>query len=223
MGKYIKKSKTAGDVAAVIMEVPPPHSSLGVRTRAKTLALQNSSQISDSSAYLQLRSRRLLKLPPAPQEKPRRCAAVVNSHLTHSLTKTPSSSEEFASFEDDNSECSFGENFLDVEAREERSTRESTPCSLIRDSNAIHTPGSTTRQRTHRTIHEHIQRNIPTTYEMEEFFAYAEKQQQTIFMDKYNFDIVNEVPLPGRYEWVPGVGGGGPSYCSMPHKAISKT
>lgn len=117
-----------------------------------------------------------------------------------------------------------------------RSTRESTPCSLIRDSSVIHTPGSTTRQRTRRIIHEHPQRNIPTSLEMDEFFALAEKQQQAIFMDKcvflifsspsisfkritiliyeklkcvhclfcrYNFDVVNDVPLPGRYEWVP--------------------
>ncbi|TKY66108.1 Cyclin-dependent kinase inhibitor 3 [Spatholobus suberectus] len=206
MGKYMRKSKIAGDVAAVIMEAPPPPH-LGVRTRAKTLALQKTSpQIPDPSAYLQLRSRRLLKL--QPPEKPRRCAAdtaVANSRLAHGLAKTAlsRSAEKFQPFEDYNAECSFGENFLDVEGREERSTRESTPCSLIRDSNAIHTPGSTTRQRRHHIIHEHIQRNIPTAYEMEEFFAYAEKQQQTIFMDKYNFDIVNEVPLPGRYEWVP--------------------
>lgn len=207
MGKYMKKSKTACDVAAVIMEAAPPHSSLGVRTRAKTLALQNSSpQIPDPSAYIQLRSRRLLKLPPPPPpEKTRRSAAPDNSHITETPSAR-SSIQKFQPFEDDdnnNAECSFGENFLDVEPRQERSTRESTPCSLIRDSNAIHTPGSTTRQRTHQRIHEHIQRNIPTAYEMEEFFAYAEKQQQTIFMDKYNFDIVNEVPLPGRYEWVP--------------------
>lgn len=32
-----------------------------------------------------------------------------------------------------------------------------------------------------------MQRNIPTAYEMEEFFAYAEKQQQAIFMDKCVF------------------------------------
>ncbi|KAL9315476.1 hypothetical protein ACSQ67_016477 [Phaseolus vulgaris] len=45
MGKYMKKSKNAGDVAALIMESPPPHSNLGVRTRAKTLALQNSPKL----------------------------------------------------------------------------------------------------------------------------------------------------------------------------------
>ncbi|KAK7395374.1 hypothetical protein VNO78_15926 [Psophocarpus tetragonolobus] len=210
MGKYMKKSKIAGDVAAVIMEgAPPQHSSLGVRTRAKTLALQNSPQIPDPSAYLQLRSRRLLKLPPTPPEKPRRCAAdsTPNSRLAQTaLAKTASSrtNEKFVPLEDDdNTDCSFGENFLDLEGRTDRNTRESTPCSLIRDSNAIHTPGSTTRQRPRQRIHEHIQRNIPTAYEMEEFFSYAEKQQQTRFMDKYNFDIVNEVPVPGRYEWVP--------------------
>ncbi|KAJ1429365.1 Cyclin-dependent kinase inhibitor [Sesbania bispinosa] len=210
MGKYMKKSKIAGDVAAVIMEAPS-HSSVavGVRTRAKTLALQKSPpsapQQSDSSAYLQLRSRRLRKVPPPPPPS-RRETAVANSRLRESSAKTassPPSAEKFGPFygEGENvdlgMEGSFGENFLEVEGRD-RSTRESTPCSLIRDSSAIHTPGSTTRQRTHRMIHEHMQRNIPAAYEMEEFFAYAEKQQQTIFMDKYNFDVVNEVPLPGR-------------------------
>lgn len=68
MGKYMRKAKTAGDVA--VMEVS--QSSFGVRTRAKTLALQRlqksqspvPSQTSTSSgSYLQLRSRRLEKPP----------------------------------------------------------------------------------------------------------------------------------------------------------------
>lgn len=69
MGKYMKKSKITGDIA--VMEVSiSPQSSLGVRTRAKTLALQKLQQQSqslepDSSSlyYLQLRSRRLEKPP----------------------------------------------------------------------------------------------------------------------------------------------------------------
>ncbi|XP_057415030.1 cyclin-dependent kinase inhibitor 4-like isoform X2 [Lotus japonicus] len=179
MGKSMKKSKIAGNLAAVITEAPPPPSS---------------PQQSDPSAYLQLRSRCLLRrVPPA----------AANSRLRESSPKTPSSrfcvQEENA---DVGAEDSFGENFFEVEDRD-RSTRESTPCSLIRDSSAIDTPGSTTRQRRHHIVHPHIQRNIPTAYEMEEFFACAEKQQQTKFMDKYNFDVVYEVPLPGRYEWVP--------------------
>lgn len=36
---------------------------------------------------------------------------------------------------------------------------------------------------------------------MDEFFAGAEEEQQKQFIDKYNFDPVNDKPLPGRYEW----------------------
>ncbi|CAL5192012.1 unnamed protein product [Lathyrus oleraceus] len=216
MGKYMKKSKTAGDVAAVIMEAPSHATAVGVRTRAKTLALQksptSSPQLTDSSAFLQLRSRRLRKVPPPPQPRRendsvgslrlRECSIKTFSSL-HSVENlgTGNFCAEEVNF-DFTVEGSFGENFLEIEGLD-RSTRESTPCSLIRDSSAIHTPGSTTRQRTHRIIREHMQRNIPTAYEMDEFFAFAEKQQQAIFMEKYNFDVVNDVPLSGRYEWVP--------------------
>ncbi|CAN6554215.1 unnamed protein product [Malus baccata var. baccata] len=98
-------------------------------------------------------------------------------------------------------EASFGENNLDFEARD-RSTRETTPCSFIRESDTIGTPGSTTRRTssisTHRRVRNNVQRNIPTTLEMEEFFARHEEEQQKIFIEKYNFDIINDLPLPGR-------------------------
>ncbi|XP_058764176.1 cyclin-dependent kinase inhibitor 4-like [Vicia villosa] len=217
MGKYMKKSKTAGDVAAVIMDSPSHAPAVGVRTRAKTLALQksptaaSSPQHTDSSAFLQLRSRRLRKVTPPPQPR-RESDSVGNLRLRECSIKTLKSSHSVENLGNGNfcaeegnfdfpMEGSFGENFLEIEGID-RSTRESTPCSLIRDSSSIHTPGSTTRQRTHRIIHEHMQRNIPTAYEMDEFFAFAEKQQQAIFMEKYNFDVVNDVPLPGRFEWV---------------------
>ncbi|KAL6553143.1 hypothetical protein OROGR_006985 [Orobanche gracilis] len=44
---------------------------------------------------------------------------------------------------------------------------------------------------------------IPTEAELEEFFAAAEKNLQKQFVDKYNYDIVKDEPLEGRYEWVP--------------------
>ncbi|OIW07558.1 hypothetical protein TanjilG_08445 [Lupinus angustifolius] len=200
MGKYMKKSRTSGDVA-VVMDVAS--SSLGVRTRANTLKPPPSPpQIPDGSAYLQLRSRRLLKvMPPLRKES---TAAVSNSAKTASLSVEAEEAEEEEEEEnvDLGMEGSFGENFLEGEVRD-RSTRESTPCSLIRDSNLITAPGSTTRQRTHQINHENVQRIIPSAHEIEEFFAYAERQQQAMFMEKYNFDIVNDVPLPGRYKWVP--------------------
>lgn len=186
----MKKSKVKGDVA-VVMET------MGVctRRRAKTLAAAAAKVADeDDASYLQLRSRRLHKpsLLVTKQQKP----------------STPNSKDHV----DDNychSHCepqpqhSFGESNLDFHARDsDRSTRESTPCSLIRDSDCIGTPGSTTKRTTDQSVRNNIQRNFPTRQEMEEFFRSAELQQQRIFMEKYNFDAVNERPLPGRYEWM---------------------
>ncbi|XP_019166407.1 PREDICTED: cyclin-dependent kinase inhibitor 7-like isoform X2 [Ipomoea nil] len=38
--------------------------------------------------------------------------------------------------------------------------------------------------------------------EIEEFFAVAEKYEQKRFQEKYNYDIVKDAPLEGRYQWV---------------------
>lgn len=69
-----------------------------------------------------------------------------------------------------------------------RFVRETTPCSLIRDSETIDTPGSMTRptnssatnQRRHAFCH-----NIPTAQDMEEFFANTEQLQQQNFQEQY--------------------------------------
>ncbi|GAU17374.1 hypothetical protein TSUD_232500 [Trifolium subterraneum] len=45
-------------------------------------------------------------------------------------------------------------------------------------------------------------KNMPTEFELEEFFSVAEKNIQKKFQEKYNYDIVKDVPLEGRYEWV---------------------
>lgn len=72
----------------------------------------------------------------------------------------------------------------------DRVTRESTPCSLIRDLDSIGTPGSAVRstcsaaayQRRH---HNSILRSIPSAQEIDDFFANAETQQQNQFTEKY--------------------------------------
>ncbi|CAI8618400.1 unnamed protein product [Vicia faba] len=38
--------------------------------------------------------------------------------------------------------------------------------------------------------------------EIDEFFARFEREEQKRFSEKYNFDIVRDMPLEGRYEWV---------------------
>lgn len=240
MGKYMRKAKITGDIA--VMELVS-QSSLGVRTRAKSLALQRLQSTTTTppplppppnpeSSYLQLRSRRLEKVPPSLNDPKRRQSTLkheisnpnpssrlrsINSGSVGSVSISCSKDEEGfirefttrASKEDDtedyndlNVEPSFGENNLDFEGRE-RSTRESTPCSLIRELDSAGTPGSTTRRTAStRRIQNAMQRNIPTTHEIEEFFASAEQWQQRHFTEKYNFDVANDLPLPGRYDWV---------------------
>ncbi|TQE03520.1 hypothetical protein C1H46_010835 [Malus baccata] len=218
MGKYMRKSKPTGEVA--IMEVSHSQPSLGVRTRAKTLALQRSSaQPVTSASYLQLRSRRLEK-PPIPMTKrlePRRQKPKTgpNSRASSRLgvesrcQKAEASEETAAKEEEDRGQNEQGntndnENG-DLGVEEASTTRESTPCSLIRDPDIIRTPGSTTRPTSsaeaNRRIQNSSQRHIPTSHDMNEFFAGAEEEMQKKFIEKYNYDPVNDKPLPGRYEW----------------------
>ncbi|XP_062078700.1 cyclin-dependent kinase inhibitor 3-like [Humulus lupulus] len=246
MGKYMKKSKITGEVA--VMEVSlSPQCSLGVRTRAKTLALQRQQQQKksptsaqnqvDSSAfsYLELRSRRLEKPPLLSEakkqnqnhenqvsprtrgccgENPRPNFRWHNSRLRVRSLDSGLVDEGLALKGDETEvgnnlgleEASFGEKNSEFEGRD-RSARESTPCSLIiRESDTLKIPGSTTRRPTSTATNQRVgnamQRITPTAHEIEEFFAFAEQQQQRIFIEKYNFDIKNDKPLPGRYEWV---------------------
>ncbi|KAJ8432540.1 hypothetical protein Cgig2_009304 [Carnegiea gigantea] len=209
MGKYMKKGKITADVA--VMEIPQSGASLGVRTRARTLALQPNPELS----YLQLRSRRLEKPPfqPSPT-KPGNSRGRVGSVKSRSeedrgridkgAVVGRCDSGEIEEFHDLGGEASCGENNLEFDSRE-RSTRESTPCSLIRGTETIGTPGSTTRPTCSASASRrgrNTQRAIPTTPEMEEFFAGFELHQQKQFIEKYNYDIMNDLPLPGRYEWV---------------------
>ncbi|KAM0919853.1 hypothetical protein ACQ4PT_007996 [Festuca glaucescens] len=205
MGKYMRKSKASGEVA--VMEVGG--ALLGVRTRSRTLALQQrtSSPLkrgedppADQAAgdYLELRSRRLEKQPPpGPKEKEEPLASAAAA----AGWKEQAAAFAAEGFEAD-LEASFGDNVLDWDAME-RSTRETTPCSLIRTSEMISTPGSATRTSnpSRRRTRTPICRYIPSSLEMEEFFDAAERQQHQAFREKYNFCPANECPLPGRYEW----------------------
>lgn len=209
-------------------------SSLGVRTRAKTLALQNSNSNSNSYLQLRSR-RLQKPEPNGTHHHHHDSKRHKNSNATTTAAAAATTAndnnskephiqnhdeivgvgvgEEDTNQQEDNlinktdfgaQEASFGENVLDFEARE-RSTRESTPCSLIRDPDNIRTPGSTTRPtcstETNRRTQNATQRHIPTSHEIDEFFAGAEEEQQRQFVEKYNFDPVSDKPLPGRYEW----------------------
>nr|GEV88373.1 cyclin-dependent kinase inhibitor 4-like [Tanacetum cinerariifolium] len=184
MGKYMgsRNRKTSHEVS--LMDIPS-----GVRTRARTLALQKSGD--GACSYIQLRSRRLVKLTATKRQKE---ALKVSDLVELNAEKLGVENED-----------SIGENCLEIDARG-RSTRETTPCNLIRDPDNISTPGSSTKRAYSTNTNYRVQnsppRPVPSTVEMDEFFTEPEKQQQQLFIEKYNFDPVNDKPLPGRYEWV---------------------
>ncbi|GAB2279669.1 hypothetical protein Dimus_014313 [Dionaea muscipula] len=86
-----------------------------------------------------------------------------------------------------------------------RKRRETTPSTEYEaesgegmDSTAMRTSSESNNSRLRSTVQK-----MPSDFEIEEFFAAAEKDLQKRFIDKYNFDIVKDVPLEGRYQWVP--------------------
>ncbi|PPR91800.1 hypothetical protein GOBAR_AA28880 [Gossypium barbadense] len=46
------------------------------------------------------------------------------------------------------------------------------------------------------------QPKTPSQEEIDEFFTVAENYEQKRFMEKYNYDIVKDMPVDGRYQWV---------------------
>ncbi|KAJ4865845.1 Cyclin-dependent kinase inhibitor 5 [Raphanus sativus] len=197
MGKYIKKSKIASG-ALSIKDISHQTAS-GFRTRAaKNLALHRlrshstpPSVDADSFRYLQIRSRRLVKLPLLAETKKQQQKQLINSvgkrQTTNPRANSVSSEEPTTNLEEDcgsnlvksESGCSLGEKGSELESGD----RETTPCSLRRGS-------------------EEATQSVTSSNEIEDFFAFAEQQQQRCFAEKYNFDIVSENPLPGRYEWI---------------------
>ncbi|KAK6152724.1 hypothetical protein DH2020_012363 [Rehmannia glutinosa] len=61
---------------------------------------------------------------------------------------------------------------------------------------------STARPRESNSRRSSTAEKMPSDAELEEFFAAAEKDLQKQFIDKYNYDIVKDQPLEGRYDWV---------------------
>ncbi|KAL0286894.1 UNVERIFIED_CONTAM: Cyclin-dependent kinase inhibitor 3 [Sesamum calycinum] len=124
-------------------------------------------------------------------------------------------------------EASFGENVLDIEAAERGSSfqllflyffleqssalawkRHSGKHSVQFNQGCRHNnyPGSATKQTFSSAPTARAQNvrlvNVPSARDLEDFFACEEQFLQRHFVEKYNFDFMNDLPLPGRYEWV---------------------
>ncbi|XP_039009309.1 cyclin-dependent kinase inhibitor 7-like isoform X2 [Hibiscus syriacus] len=73
-----------------------------------------------------------------------------------------------------------------------RERRETTPSAEAEDMDSRSTPSERRS-----TVVE-----MPTEAELEEFFSVAEGKLQNHFAEKYNYDILKDEPLEGRYGWI---------------------
>ncbi|XP_042386209.1 cyclin-dependent kinase inhibitor 5-like [Zingiber officinale] len=180
------------------MEVSHHRAAHGGCTRDRSLA--PSATVDSSLAYLELRSRRLSKLPlPSADSreistKSHRSKATSLERANRSLRKgsesiTASDKREEAGEATEaevdavpDLEVSFAENIHSVQDTER----------------CYHNDGD--QRPTTSALHTVCQR-FPTQQDMDEFFANIEQHHQRNLKEKYNFDFVNENPLPGRYEW----------------------
>lgn len=175
-------------------------------------------------AQLKTRARTALAMEVSATTSPKRRKMVQLKSLSiNNNTTTVPAAEEGFSGESPASCCSSNESFdenqiikfsdLEVEsAQVETSTYNCGEPQQIRSemslSNELRLTNS--QEEEHSTMHNKSKsrcvlsppQKMPMESELEEFFTAAEKDIQKRFSDKYNYDIVKDVPLEGRYEWV---------------------
>lgn len=140
---------------------------------------------------------------------------VVSPHKTSSSSDAFSVSDDFStsrsssndviksadlkatSFETEVSTCN---NKFRFSSKEETSPL-SEICGDSEDQTSMDTPSKNPPE-SHSRKPSSEEEEIPSAAEIDEFFTAAEKREQERFAEKYNYDIVKDVPLEGRYQWV---------------------
>ncbi|XP_057973161.1 cyclin-dependent kinase inhibitor 1-like isoform X2 [Malania oleifera] len=221
MGKYMRKSKGIGEVA--VMELAHE---VGVRTRARALAMAAASveaakrrravggELRLSSSCIHLRSRRRVVIKPETENSVSLDASgSLGRIVREDHRSSPSSERMLASCCSSNGSSELvKERVTGVDLEDEAvgietpnkyfdcRERETTPSSELRaESEDME---STARPSEGKFRPRSTAKKMPSESEIEEFFATAEKDLQKQFTEKYNYDIVKDVPLEGRYEWV---------------------
>ncbi|THU60775.1 hypothetical protein C4D60_Mb07t16300 [Musa balbisiana] len=214
MGKYTRKC-SRGVKKFSVMEVTQV---VGVRRRARAQARvpaeavaadaasarsskrrktapQRPTEVVQTSSYLQLRSRRLFMTFRRPRLLAANSAAYSTGPAVEGVSRCSSNVSGDVVVDEQDGEglerltCDFG------------SRRARIPCFLFgretthsRDARREASDRkSTTATSTSRT---------KTEVEIEEFFAAAEREQAQRFAAEYNYDVIGDVPLDGRFEWV---------------------
>ncbi|XP_054792216.1 cyclin-dependent kinase inhibitor 7-like [Prosopis cineraria] len=186
-------------------------SSAMTRKRRK-LSSDEQLKFSAGSSFLQPNSRgpvvtpsETTLLPPAESEA--RCSSLHTNEFQDSCCSSNGSTEqdegsisfldlevESAQVETSTCNCSGGDERRDMSLTSELRTQSEGMESAAKPKEKLITEVNSHRKSTGK--------KRPTELELEEFFGAAEKDIQKQFAEKYNYDVVNDVPLEGRYEWV---------------------
>ncbi|XP_011075297.1 cyclin-dependent kinase inhibitor 7 isoform X2 [Sesamum indicum] len=188
MGRCLRSCKGLGELEVMEKAVE----------RRKRKVGSGDSQLSTSS--VQLKTRRLAALTPESSASPASsgnstCESVGSDHVLASCCSSNGSSE-MAKENEVIVECFATSAGDSLDCRE----RGTTPLTEVQAESVK--MDSTARPLKSNSRHNSMAEKMPSEAELEEFFAAAEKNLQQQFIDKYNYDIVKDLPLEGRYEWV---------------------
>ncbi|KAL6961495.1 hypothetical protein U1Q18_039264 [Sarracenia purpurea var. burkii] len=223
MGKYMRKCKGIGEIE--VMEV----AHVGVMTRARALAMAAAAssgtgrrrkicggELKLSSSLVELRSRSRVVVAPEISVSTAtsgnsgrrmvsndRCSSQSSENVPASCCLSNGSSDlakksfKILDLEEDSSVQVETSTTSDFYRRERRGT---TPSSDLQPESVD--MESTARPSDANSRRKSSAEKTSSDKDLEEFFAAAEKDLQKRFAEKYNYDIVNDVPLKGRYDWV---------------------
>ncbi|KAL9158147.1 hypothetical protein ABFS82_08G048600 [Erythranthe guttata] len=207
MGRYASKCKESGEAA--VMEKPVDTAAAGGRKRKTALG---ESELSKSSIQLKTRRLSLTLSTPDNSASPARswnstCDSV-NSGRCSSSRPISELAKEISGFLDleVQQENEVSVEFFPISAADNSvdiiRDRETTPSSGDDVESESGELESTARPRETNSGRRSATAKMPTQAELEDFFTAAENNLQKQFIDKYNYDIVKDEPMEGRYEWV---------------------
>ncbi|XP_021289807.1 cyclin-dependent kinase inhibitor 7-like isoform X2 [Herrania umbratica] len=205
MGDRMRSCKRSAETA----EMEASSTSFSLSKRRKTVDSRELQEFELTSPDIELENPHFLS---NSQDKPITVATSSNSGgvLAGDMCSSLCSGESSASRCSSNESCDIVNDsfrFVDLEAKSfetEISTcininkfRETTPLSeLCGDSDEMESPEKKPPPSPSKPPKK------PSQEEIDEFFSFAEKYEQKRFAEKYNYDIVKDVPLDGRYQWV---------------------
>ncbi|XP_071711543.1 cyclin-dependent kinase inhibitor 7-like [Rutidosis leptorrhynchoides] len=182
MGKYTRNCSCTG-CSSGIMEV----------------AVDNSKRRKVSNGELKLSSSKLMRITSL-KNLSNHCDDDVTSFISGDRVPTCCCSSNGSFTEKVKFSDLKNENEIETSVRQNSETTESTQSTDLKDeSSELKSEKAPVVIDARRTIPPE---KMPPAAELEEFFAAAEKDLHKSFKDKYNYDVVNDVPLKGRYEWV---------------------